>query len=59
MPDGVEAIRRLPVVNFYAGEADALRVHLAMLEYRQRIQCLWVLTATFVVRQLIDEWTLG
>jgi hypothetical protein len=52
-------IPRRPTVCFYADEAAAKRVHLALHEYRSRFRCSWGLTANFVAHLQTDEWALG
>lgn len=59
LEDDGSGIPRRPTVCFYADEAAARVVHLAMLEYRSRFRCSWVLTATFVAHRQTNEWTLG
>lgn len=59
LDDNGNGIPRRPTVCFYADEAAAKVVHMAMLERRSRFRCSWVLTANFVARRPTNEWTLG
>lgn len=59
LDDDGSGIPRRSSVCFYAAELAAKGVHLAMLEYRSRFRCSWVLTATFVAHRMTNQWTLG
>ena len=57
--DEIESFPRLPLVGFYASEAEALQVHKKFLLYRNQLSCSWVFRAGFVLRRVVNEWNLG
>lgn len=58
-PDRDEEFNRFPCASFYASEADALGVQVALIALRGRLKCSWMLRAGFVMHRKTDAWTLG
>jgi hypothetical protein len=56
---GTNNLSRPTCVGFYASEAEAKSVHVALHGYRDRLRCSWVLGAGFVAHRESNEWVLG
>ena len=59
LTDTSDGFPRHATVAFYASEVDAKAVHSALVNYRERLACSWVLCAVFVVHRDTRDWVLG
>jgi hypothetical protein len=58
-PHREDGFNRFPCASFYAGEAEAREVQVALVALRKSLRCSWVLRAGFVMPRGVNTWTLG
>lgn len=58
-PHKDEGFNRFPCASFYADEAEARDVQVALVALRNSLKCSWMLRAGFVMPRGDDTWKLG